>query len=208
MAKSIDDLINNLTTLEAAIKAELPKITLEYAQNAYALTIQHIEKEGVKNGAAYSEDPVYVTQNVFNNKGAFKPVGKFGKDANISSGFSDVATKKKKTKVIKADGSDRTSMYLPGGYKQLRQIQGLPVNVVNLEYSRRMTQNIKPLKALAENEFKFVAIIGATNDEEKKKMAGNFKRYGDFLKITAEVAKVINVIPPARIKEIFKKILG
>lgn len=187
MARTLEDLINALDRTEAELKARLPTIVMEYAGNAVALAFQRVEKEGAKPGAKYSEEPMYATQKVFNNKGAFKPRGKKAK--------------------VKGKDKLRKSMYLPGGYRELRQVQGLQTNVVDLEYSGRMHQNTKPLKVENKSELSVVAIVGATNEENKKKLAGNFKRYGNFLAVTKEIAAEINPIAIKRINEVLRESL-
>lgn len=57
----------------------------------------------------YSTKPMYASQKQFDKKSAFKPLGKKG------------PTKK--------------TMYLPSGYKQLRDIQGKPTDGVNVNYT-------------------------------------------------------------------------
>lgn len=185
---NIDDLINNLTKLEENIKAELPRIAEEHAGNALAEVWQQIETEGAKEGAQYSKEPMYASESIFNRKGAFKGRGKTGK------------TKK-------ASGEPHRSMYLQVGYEELRQVQGLPTNVVNLEYTGRLHQNMKVLDVIQEGT-KVQAIVGATNEENKKKLNGLNKKFGDFLAITHEISKVIDPIPAKRIAEIIKNTLG
>ena len=204
MAKTIDDLINSFDNLEAELKTELPKITLEYAGNAVALAFQRVEKEGAKPGAKYSEEPMYATQAVFNNKGAFKPRGKNvkGKKAKFKQGGTQ-----KVLGIAKAPKL-RESMYLEHGYKELRQIQGLQTSVVDLEYTGRMHQNTNPLGIETKSEFSMTAVVGATNEEEKKKLKANFKRYGNFLRVTPEIQEEINPIVIDRIKDIMRQVFS
>lgn len=194
MPRSIDDLINNLDKIEAELKTQLPKIVATYAADGLAEAIDRISKEGVKPGATYSEEPIYVTQKAFNQKGAFKPIGKR-------------ATVKDKGKFLNPEGQENKSMYLEHGYKELRELNGLPTKVVNLQFTRRMTQNLTVLSTKAEGEFKVVSTVGAKDQEEKDRLGGMFKKYGDFLAVTPEIAKVINLTPAKTINDIIKKAL-
>lgn len=70
----------------------------------------------------YSTDPNYFTKDKFHNTGVFKPQGKTGKGK-------------------KKNGGERKSMYLIGGYKQLRQIQGDESGFVNLTYTAQLRKD-------------------------------------------------------------------
>lgn len=84
----------------------------------------------------YSIKPMYATVNQFDKKGAFKPVGKRGKT--------------------------RKSMYLPSGYKQLREIQGKPTDAVNLNYTGSTVLSYQ--SQLKGKE----VLLGLTNEESAK----------------------------------------
>ncbi len=94
----------------------------------------------------YSTKPLYATRNQFFNAGAFRATGKpstlrskpqkiFTKDipkgANVLGGS-----------VRKSDNSKKT-MYLPFGYKQLRDIQGLQTSYIDLTYSGKTMQDFQ-----------------------------------------------------------------
>lgn len=66
---------------------------------------------------AYSTRPMYATVKRFAKRGAFKPAGKSAKGASFKN------------------GEPRRSMYLPQGYKQLKEVQGMEAGFVNLTYS-------------------------------------------------------------------------
>ena len=235
MAKTLDDLINNLTKLEQELKNQLPKIVAEYAQSAQALVIYKIQhQDGVDNGR-YSTKEILVTQSSFLQKAKFKPdvIGTtLGRDekGKLIAGGSRLGNKKiKNNKGEKINaGNIRKSatedllkwikfphakkavpvMTLPGGYRELRSIQGLQVAHVDLTYSGRMFQNIKILSTENKAEFIVIAMIGGVNKETKDKLLGNYKRFGDFLAITPKIADVVNEIPANRINEIVKTVLG
>lgn len=72
---------------------------------------------------------------------------------------------------------------LPGGYRQYRQIYGAQVNHVDFMLSGRMWANINVISNNSQHQ-QGVAVIGAKNDEEKKKLAGNTKSRGDILDLS------------------------
>jgi len=81
-----------------------------------AVSMRIFTSGGAQRGriGSYSTRPIFATQSQFVKKAAFK------KDGFIRFPGSSGAT---------------PIMNLPGGYKQLRAIQGRPTNTVNLDYS-------------------------------------------------------------------------
>ena len=201
MAKSLDDLINDLDKIEKAVIAGLSDVVTEMGTSALALSVNQLHKKGIP-GKKYSTREMYVSQSVFNNKGAFKPGGKrgFKGERLVPAGVGPDGVKKYKLVKIKPK-----SMYLSGGYAQLRRIQGLQTSFVDGTYSGRMIQNTKPLYVKKYSDFRQASVIGGVDAETKKKLDGNFKRYGDFLKIPEEFIDAVNEIPINRIAEIITK---
>lgn len=222
MARTFDDLLNNLTRLEQELKTQLPKIVEEYAQNAQALVIHEIQQgEGVPN-ARYSTAEMIVTQSVFLQKAKFKPdvIGTtLGRDENgrlikggdrTKKGNIKKASTEKRFRWIKFKKAKKAVpvMTLLGGYEELRRIQGLQTANVDLTYSGRMLQNVKVLNTENRDEFYIVAIIGGINQETKDKLLGNYNRFGDYLAITPAIADMINDIPVNRVRNIIQTMLG
>lgn len=106
-----------------------------------------------QNIGSYSSKPSYYEQNQFVKKSAFKPQGKTGKS---------------QTKA----GKMHKSMYLPGGYKQLRDIQGRPTDKVNLNYSgsTMASYQLQPLKD--------AVVIGFVNEKSSRVRKALEKKYG------------------------------
>lgn len=82
---------------------------------------------------------------------------------------------------------------LKGGYKQMRQMQGrqtdhVDFSVTNNMWNDIMAQNPKKSDLLStdSDHAKGIAIIGAKQDIEKKKLAGNTKRRGDILDLSSK----------------------
>lgn len=96
----------------------------------------------------YSTTPIYANKLAFDNTSGFKPQGKNAKTVertkksfkfNYETGTSGTITKTKYKTLAKgsgkfANGKQRKSMYLAGGYRQLRQIQGKESSFVNFKY--------------------------------------------------------------------------
>jgi hypothetical protein len=72
---------------------------------------------------------------------------------------------------------------LPGGYKQLRNLQGRQTEHVDFMMTGRMWNDISIVSKGTDHE-KGIAVIGAKTDDEKKKLAGNTKSRGDILDLS------------------------
>ena len=73
---------------------------------------------------------------------------------------------------------------LEGGYKKFRELNGLQSGFVDFAFSGRMWENIK-IKSDQSEHSNGVVRIGATTDEDNKKLEGNTRRKGDILKLSA-----------------------
>lgn len=133
-----------------------------------------INAEGQKY-EPYSTKPMLVGCKGFKNK------------ANCSRVFG-----KKKNKDLKWVTLDRTNnegkkirlAVLDGGYKEFRQLNDLQTGFVDFSFSGRMWANIK-IKSDQSEHSNGVVRIGATTDEDNKKLEGNTRRKGDILKLSA-----------------------
>ena len=100
-------------------------VTFPIATKMLQLYTNRIFDDGVNGNDAqigkYSTREMYASKSAFKNTGGFKGVGK---------------RPKKKGKVNK-------SMYLPGGYRQLKTIQGMESNFVNLTYRGDLRRGLK-----------------------------------------------------------------
>lgn len=72
---------------------------------------------------------------------------------------------------------------LQGGYKKFREMHGRQTGHVDFSFTNRMWDNINVISKVSDHQ-RGIAIIGAKNDEEKKKLAGNTKRRGDILDLS------------------------
>lgn len=128
-----------------------------------------LDSEGKPIGQ-YSTTPIYVPKEKFIQKGAFKAIGKNGKDTTRIK-YSDVATRKAKSKLVKKDYSDRTTMYLKEGYKEFREIQGRPTSEVNLQ----MKGDLKLSFTLQNGDNE--TLIGFDSELQSKKRKGLEKHF-------------------------------
>jgi hypothetical protein len=102
---------------------------------------------------AYSTKPMYVTQKQFANTPAFRATGKVNTEGTF---------KNKRA---------RRSMYLPQGYKQLRQVQGMPADKVNLTYSGSLRKSFNQKPGADGWQL-------GTGEQDKKKLDGLAAKYG------------------------------
>lgn len=106
----------------------------------------------------YSRKPGYFTKQQFVRTGAFKPVGKTGET--------------KFTKGKKA-GKNHQSMYLKGGYGELREIQGRQSQTIDASYTGSLRINTTAAR-ISED----VYCIALTSEAESKKRKGLEKQKG------------------------------
>ena len=72
---------------------------------------------------------------------------------------------------------------LPGGYKQYRQLHGRQTNFVDFSFTNAMWNDINVISKESDHK-RGIAVIGAKQEIEKKKLAGNTKRRGDILDLS------------------------
>lgn len=216
---SIDDLDKKLQQLENNLISEAPRIVSEYAVDFTALAIQRLQTDGVK-GAEYSTKPMLATQSMFNRKAAFKPdvIGEsLGRDETGKLVKGGVRTKKgnikksgteKKYRWVKFPGASKAVpvMELQEGYKELRELNGLQTGHVDLTFTGRMIQNIKVINNRQEG-LKFLAVIGASDEENKKKMMGMFDRFGDYLTVREQAGEQLKQNAVSKFGDIVKTTL-
>jgi hypothetical protein len=97
---------------------------------------------------------------------------------------------------------------LPGGYKQWRQIRGAQVNYVDFAVTNTMWNDINVEKSGTVSKqgdhMRGVAIIGAKQEQEKKKLAGNTKRKGDILDLNQKEIEDLKLTYKIAELQIFK----
>jgi len=101
----------------------------------------------------YSSEPGYYSKDKFIRKGAFKPLGKPNKEGKRNV---------------------NTTMFIQGGYSELREIQGRTTEVKNLKYSGSLEKNI------VVGKFGNSTAYGNTDSAESDKFNGLEAEYEVF----------------------------
>jgi hypothetical protein len=126
-----------------------------------------------------------------NAKGAkYKPYSTKPMLANCSSmilsACSKIAGSKSKRKELDWVTIKGHKLFeLPGGYKQYRELMGRQTDHVDFSVTNAMWNDINVISKQGDHQ-KGIAIIGAKQEIEKKKLAGNTKRRGDILDLSAK----------------------
>lgn len=117
---NLQEHINNIrriveTKTQAAIGSVIIPAGTEMVGNIINRNANRGENTDGSKRSGYSKKPIYAGKKQFVKSG-FSPKGKFG-DANFDN------------------GKPHETMFLPGGYEQLRQIQGRRTDIKNYDYS-------------------------------------------------------------------------
>lgn len=137
---------------------------------AYTTTAQmgiRIFDEGLNN--KYSKDPIYINPDKVFRNGVGKPKGK-----NSSGNFKN--------------GNERKTVYLEGGYEELRQKIGRQTNVVDSNFSGELRMDFSNQKKIAEprkvNDYEYQ--IRLDKEINRKKRQGLESKYGTYFSPTNE----------------------
>ena len=159
--KKIQDRLRSLKVNEIIV---YPAATATLDKLRQRLFQKGIKGDGSKTGN-YSTEPMYASKKQFKKTGGFRAQGKnAGKTA---SGKLAKGTKKKK------DGTERKSMYLAGGYKELRQVQGMETGFVNLQYNGDLFTDFTKLTVQKDS-----VVVKVSRGINEKKIDGLTKKYG------------------------------
>lgn len=93
---------------------------------------------------------------------------------------------------------------LPGGYKKIRELQGRQGSYVDFTITGRMWANINLISNNGDHS-RGVAIIGAKDEEEKKKLAGNTSRKGDILDLSVKEIEDLKAVYNLSVLNVFKQ---
>lgn len=177
LLNQLDETLNNLYNAIANQAEE--QLTVIGAVAMQASMLKRIFERGQatnENGISgkYSSSPTYYPKKAFKKTaGAFKPIGKNTliksttktKAANTVS--KTTITVSKKNVEIKAN---RKTMYLAGGYKMLRQVQGLQTNFVDLHVSGSLMQSIRIVTVNKKAQIRIVGTDGVMKSENTEKL--------------------------------------
>jgi len=177
LLNQLDETLNNLYNAIANQAEE--QLTVIGAVAMQASMLKRIFERGQATSGAgiaskYSSNPTYYPKKAFKKTaGAFKPIGKNTliksttkiKAANtVSKTTITVSKKNVETK------ANRKTMYLAGGYKMLRQVQGLQVNFVDLHVSGSLMQSIKIVTVSKKTQIRIVGTDGVMKSENTEKI--------------------------------------
>lgn len=198
-----------LTELYGLVSGDITADTIVPAARELLFEIKNrIANEGQNSNGVnigeYSTKPIYVTPQNFVSPGAFAPGGKIGAKGSKSvltrhvkqadklgngRGFLKYLDGKKGKHYtqLKNDHSDYKSMYLAEGYSELRQIQGLRIDIVNLTYRGDLLMSYQMQKISQ------YVLLGLTEESSVLKRSGLEKKYGDvFHGTSAEIERYIS----------------
>ena len=140
--------------------------------NALGMVRGRVTKTGVN--AEGTSFPPYSTKPMLVGSSSF---------ATKAKGEAFFSSKKKRQALDWVTVKGHKLAVLGGGYKQLRDIQGYKTGFVDFVISGKMWTNIKLVSDNAELS-SGVAVIKATTDLDKKKLAGNTERKGEILALS------------------------
>ena len=147
---------------------ELGNVMVKMASEALALNKQRVQETG-KNpkGESYGK---YSTKPMLS-----------GSKSMTKSAFNSIAgSKKKRAELDWVKIKGHSLFVIPGGYKEFRELHGRQTGFVDFTLSGRMWNSVKLVSDRAELN-SGVAVIRATEDLQKKKLAGNTERKGEIL---------------------------
>ena len=148
-------------------------IMVKMASEALTLNKQRVQESG-KNAKGESFD-----------KYSTKPMLSGSKNMTRSAFSSIAGSKKKRAELDWVKVKGHSLFVIPGGYKQFRELHGRQSAFVDFTMSGRMWNNVKLVSDRAELN-SGVAVIKATEDLQKKKLAGNTERRGEILGLSKE----------------------
>jgi hypothetical protein len=167
-------------------------IMVQMASEALALNKMRVQEKGEgSNGEKY------------------KPYSKKPMLANRSgmtqSAYSSIAGSKKKRQDLDWVTVKGHKLFeLPNGYKQFRELHGRQTTFVDFTLSGRMWNNIRLVSDRSELN-SGVAVIKATEELQKKKLAGNTERRGEILGLSKKEEERLSDIYSVWVEGALKK---
>lgn len=184
----LQELINAYSK-ELAKQAIIPAANELLAEVKNRIVRDGKNSEGEYTGS-YSNKESWFGRDEFDKKGVFKPVGKANEFSTktrkaINKGqektvLFDINTRKAKKVAITPQFRERQTMYLDGGYKELRNLQGKPIDKMNMFYTGSLIMSYQ-LQA-NDNEI----FIGFISEQSAKIRKGQEKERGKIFSPTPE----------------------
>ena len=168
------------------------EVMVKLAINALTLIKQRVQQTGTnaqgQKYAPYSTKPMLVGCKSFVQKNACEAL---------------LGSKSKRKNLEWRTVKGHKLAILPGGYKQMRQMQGRQVAFVDFSVTNAMWNDVSIISKGTDHQ-KGIAIIGAKQDIEKKKLAGNTKRRGDILDLSNKEIDVLKANYNIDVLQIFR----
>jgi hypothetical protein len=168
------------------------KVMVRLAINALTLIKQRVQETGVnakgQKYKPYSTKDTLVGCKTFVTKSA----------CNTLLG----SKKKRKDLEWRTVGGHRLAV-LKGGYKKIRELEGRQTDHVDFSVTNNMWNDINIISKDSDHQIGY-AVIGAKQDIEKKKLAGNTKRRGDILDLSTKEIETLKETYNLGVLQIFK----
>ena len=217
MAITVIELRDKLNAVSEDMFRDQEFIMEKLAMDALsAIKTRVIEKGEMASGGKF---PAYSTKPMLANRGSFKTGAAYNKIAGSkkkrkelkwvtiggSSGFASyLAVSSGTSKGDVNEGKGATLFEIPGGYKQFRELHGRPTGHVDFSFTNEMWNDIT-LKSSVEDHRSGLAVIGAVEALQKKKLAGNTERKGEILALSqTEINDLVRTYDEM-IENIFRK---
>lgn len=202
MAISLQEYRNKVAALRDKLAAKALDVVIYPAALSLLGTIKNRINDGgnSKGGkiGQYSTKPAYFRKDQFVKRSAFKPIGKNGfkgervvsereyrvEERTLKSGKLQQRLVSEQN--YRIEKRNLQSMYLAGGYKELRAIQGRRTDVVNFNYRGSL------LLSFGIGKSGQTVLIGFKNEKEALKRAGLEKRFGKVFTATDAELKEYN----------------
>lgn len=190
---SFDAFADMLESLVKELDSKMPdKVSMAIMVEAMDLHKKRIFERGEKTEGqkigTYNDDPNYYSKDTFIRESAFKAQGKnevgldaFGKKKKRATVAAfDIKTRKKVSVAVRNGNKERTSMFLPGGYKEFRDIQGRQTAFVDWKFSGSAERSLNVVK-IGQPVY-----YGVTDAKESKKFDGLTDKFGEVLPLSNE----------------------
>jgi hypothetical protein len=162
----------NLNNTVKELQSELySNVMPRLGSEAFTMIRKRVQESGTN--AEGSKFPGYSTRPMLTNCSTM-----------ILSACSKVAGSKEKRKELKWVTLKGNKLFeLPGGYKQFRELHGRQTSHVDFSFTNKMWNDINVISS-ASDHAQGMAIIGAKEVQEKKKLEGNTARKGEILDLS------------------------
>lgn len=181
-----DELIKNIEgVIEDFTQGEMAVSLLRAAESARSLIMDRVTERGVNAKGepfkGYSTTPMLANCSTFTQNACNKIAGSKEKRKDLH--WVTLNRMNKKGKKIRL-------FELPGGYSQLRELEGRQTDHVDFSMTGMMWKSIQVTSGMAEAKEGY-AVIRPNNSEDMDKLVGNEDRRGEILALSEEELDMI-----------------